>query len=85
MKKEAYIEGFGTVRECRDCGVLVAGGPTRCIRCANECDISGLRRWIVTKVLRVFLPSVDREVIQAKRKVAQIKKKAKRKRKHNDI
>jgi hypothetical protein len=35
------IEGFcealcATVRECIDCGCLIAGGPTRCKRCAKE-------------------------------------------------
>lgn len=35
------IEGFiselkSTVRACIDCGALVAGGPTRCMRCAIE-------------------------------------------------
>jgi hypothetical protein len=29
-----FIDGIGTVRACLDCGVLVAGGPTRCIQCA---------------------------------------------------
>jgi hypothetical protein len=33
---QSYIEGFGTVRVCKDCGCLVAGGPTRCIRCVKE-------------------------------------------------
>ena len=30
-----FWEPFGTVRECINCGCLVAGGPTRCIRCAK--------------------------------------------------
>ena len=35
------VDGFvhelrATVRECIDCGALIAGGPTRCIRCAKE-------------------------------------------------
>ena len=39
------IEGFVkelkcTVRACIDCGVLVAGGPTRCPRCA-EASVNG--------------------------------------------
>jgi hypothetical protein len=33
---EAYIPGLGTVRTCIDCKCLVAGGPTRCDRCAKE-------------------------------------------------
>lgn len=33
---QSYIEGLGTVRVCHDCGCLVAGGPTRCVRCAKE-------------------------------------------------
>jgi len=32
---ETFINGLGTVRECVDCACLVAGGPTRCIACAN--------------------------------------------------
>lgn len=33
---EAFIPGLGTVRACLDCGCLVAGGPTRCKRCAKD-------------------------------------------------
>ncbi len=33
---DTYVEGLGTVRECIDCAALIAGGPTRCIRCAKE-------------------------------------------------
>lgn len=29
-----YIESIGIVHACINCGVLVAGGPTRCIQCA---------------------------------------------------
>jgi hypothetical protein len=32
----AFAPPFSTVRACIDCGVLVAGGPTRCTRCAND-------------------------------------------------
>jgi hypothetical protein len=32
----AHAPPFGTVRVCADCGCLVAGGPTRCKRCADE-------------------------------------------------
>jgi hypothetical protein len=28
-----WLDGIGTVRACIDCGVLVAGGPTRCVTC----------------------------------------------------
>jgi hypothetical protein len=31
----AFAPPFGTIRECIDCGCLVAGGPTRCGRCAE--------------------------------------------------
>lgn len=31
-----WIDGIGTVRACIDCGVLVAGGPTRCMGCAQK-------------------------------------------------
>lgn len=31
----AYIPPFGTIRKCRGCGCLVAGGPTACARCAE--------------------------------------------------
>lgn len=55
------IEGFvhdlrSTVRECVDCGCLVAGGPTRCGRCAKDFEWTKLsffgklkttlRKWI---------------------------------------
>ncbi len=33
---DAIVEGIGTVRECIDCAALIAGGPTRCIRCAKS-------------------------------------------------
>jgi len=33
---EAYIQGLGTVQPCIDCKCLIAGGPTRCIRCADK-------------------------------------------------
>jgi RNA polymerase subunit RPABC4/transcription elongation factor Spt4 len=32
----AFAPPFGTVRACLDCGCLVAGGPTRCRRCAAD-------------------------------------------------
>jgi len=32
---DTFVSGIGTVRECIDCGALIAGGPTRCIRCAE--------------------------------------------------
>jgi hypothetical protein len=32
----AFAPPFGTIRVCIDCGCLVAGGPTRCVRCAKE-------------------------------------------------
>jgi hypothetical protein len=31
-----FIDGIGTVRACLDCGVLVAGGQTRCMKCAQK-------------------------------------------------
>lgn len=33
---DVFIPGLGTVRECIDCKCLIAGGPTRCVRCAKE-------------------------------------------------
>lgn len=33
---DAFVPGLGTVRECRRCGCLIAGGPTACKRCAAE-------------------------------------------------
>jgi hypothetical protein len=34
---DGFVRELGaTVRECIDCGALIAGGPTRCIRCAKE-------------------------------------------------
>lgn len=32
---ETFISGLGTVRECRHCGALVAGGPTACTHCTK--------------------------------------------------
>lgn len=32
----AFVPGLGTVHECMGCGCLVAGGATRCKRCARE-------------------------------------------------
>jgi hypothetical protein len=32
----AFAPPFGTIRKCIDCGALVAGGPTRCGRCARD-------------------------------------------------
>lgn len=34
----AFAPPFGTIRRCRVCGCLVAGGPTACARCAEEGD-----------------------------------------------
>jgi hypothetical protein len=31
----AFAPPFGTIRQCRVCGCLVAGGPTACARCAE--------------------------------------------------
>lgn len=35
-KDTAFAPPFGTIRQCRVCGCLVAGGPTACVRCAEE-------------------------------------------------
>ena len=34
-KDTAFAPPFGTIRKCRVCGCLVAGGPTACARCAE--------------------------------------------------
>lgn len=36
----AYARPFGTIRQCLDCGALVGGGPTRCVRCVRESERS---------------------------------------------
>jgi len=36
--RQSYLAGLGTIRECIDCGCLVAGGPTRCKGCAFLVD-----------------------------------------------
>ena len=36
FKVDTFVPEIGTVRECKDCGALIAGGPTRCIRCAKK-------------------------------------------------
>ncbi|HEY6509798.1 MAG TPA: hypothetical protein VIY56_17365 [Vicinamibacterales bacterium] len=39
---DTFIPNIGTVRSCLDCSALVAGGPTRCGRCAREaCGLCG--------------------------------------------
>ena len=36
---EGFVKELGcTVRACIDCGCLVAGGPTRCMRCVREIE-----------------------------------------------
>jgi len=41
----AFARPFGTVRKCIDCGCLVAGGPTRCGRCADDVEsLAALRK-----------------------------------------
>lgn len=32
----AFASPFGTIRVCRACGCLVAGGPTACGRCVEK-------------------------------------------------
>jgi hypothetical protein len=32
----AFARPFGTVRQCTECGALVGGGPSRCVRCAQS-------------------------------------------------
>lgn len=39
-KDTAFAPPFGTIRVCRACGCLVAGGPTACARCAFPGDES---------------------------------------------
>lgn len=34
----AFAPPFGTIRVCRGCGCLVAGGPTSCVRCFDEVE-----------------------------------------------
>ena len=34
----AFAPPFGTIRVCRGCGCLVAGGPTACVRCASQSE-----------------------------------------------
>jgi hypothetical protein len=35
---QSFLPGLGTIRECCDCKSLVAGGPTRCDRCARDVE-----------------------------------------------
>lgn len=32
----AFAPPFGTIRQCKGCDSLVAGGPSNCLRCARE-------------------------------------------------
>lgn len=50
----AFISGIGTVRPCNDCGVLIAGGPTRCLLCARERELATEPDWIFEIGQRVF-------------------------------
>lgn len=68
---ETYIEDLGTVRECLECGNLVVGGPTRCVRCANEVTVTGWRRWVVG-LLGIWLPPVDKRSVVYKRRADRI-------------
>ena len=34
--KSGFLPEIGTIRACIDCGVLVSGGPTRCVICADK-------------------------------------------------
>jgi len=34
--QEAFVPGLGTVRECVDCGCLIAGGRLLCKRCMGN-------------------------------------------------
>jgi hypothetical protein len=52
---DTFVPGIGTVRECIDCGALIAGGPTRCIRCAKE----GPPKERITRNLSEFLPPIE--------------------------
>jgi hypothetical protein len=62
----AFAPPFGTIRECRVCGCLVAGGPTRCTRCVPKshggrwrlaalmtaiCAVAALATWLVLAVI----------------------------------
>ena len=40
----AFAPPFGTIRKCRVCGCLVAGGPTCCVRCVKEEDKAKVAR-----------------------------------------
>lgn len=35
-KIDGFIPGWGTTRTCLDCGRIVIGGPTRCVRCVQH-------------------------------------------------
>lgn len=34
--RRTYIEPFGTVTACVDCGCLISGGVTRCVYCVDR-------------------------------------------------
>ena len=34
----AYIPGLGTIHPCLDCGALIAGGVTRCLKCVSNLE-----------------------------------------------
>ena len=67
---DGFVEGLGcTVRECVDCAALVAGGPTRCIRCATEGAPTGptpFRVLIATGSIRLAVKRLRRLKRKAK-------------------
>lgn len=60
---DTYLPGLGTIRPCLDCGALVAGGPTRCGRCAK--DVHDLRAANEADLVN-FIESVLRTLAKAK-------------------
>lgn len=52
--KECFCEKFGaTLRACIDCGTIVYGGPTRCVRCAEQSTLNMFQK-IIWKLLGIW-------------------------------
>lgn len=58
-KDTAFAMPFGTIRACRHCGCLTAGGPTACVRCVKEIDDAEKRKLMKNKLLVGLLAMVE--------------------------
>jgi hypothetical protein len=60
-----WLDGIGTVRPCLDCGVLVAGGPTRCIRCVRDIESRERQTPAATDPVRITYAPTETDILVA--------------------